>query len=448
MGKSYQSNVFARSLVKQYPVAEHSEGIYIYDTDGNKYIDGCCGALVSNLGHGNTEIIEQVSKQIKELAFAHTSQFTSKPLEEYAALIAEFAPGDLNYTYFVSGGSEANETAIKMARQYFLEINKPSKHKVIARWTSYHGNTLGTLSAGGHVARRLRHIPQLLDISHIDSPDWYRNPDADPIQYAQLLEQEILRLGPDQVSAFILEPITGSSNAGSYSPITYYKKVREICDKYDVLLIVDEVMSGFGRTGKNFAIEHFDVIPDIITTGKGISGGYSPLSAVIVRQHILEAFFNGSGQFSHGHTYCGNPVSISAGLAVLKYINNQQMVDQVAKKGEILKKELERISSESSIIGRTQGLGLMHGLEFVVNKETKEPFPREDKLVEKITEECFKLGLIVYPGSGNVNGIKGDTVLIAPPFIISEEEIYLLTNKFEQAIKKVESTIDKMVSAK
>lgn len=441
--KKYQGNVFHRNLNKEYPVAQYSEGVYIFDTQGKKYLDGCSGALVSNVGHGNTEIIDNINKQTIQLAFSHMSQFTNTPLEEYASMITEVAPADLNYVYLVSGGSEANETAIKMARQYFLEKGLHSKYKVIARWSSYHGNTLGALSASGHVKRRKPHGPQLLDISHIEAPDYYRNPEADPIQYAELLEREIKRLGEEQVAAFILEPVTGSSNGGVYSPNIYYQRIREICESYNVLLIADEVMTGFGRTGKYFAVEHFGIIPDMITAGKGISGGYSPLAAVIVRENIFKTFQNGSG-FIHGHTYTGNPISATAGLEVLKYLKKYNLVEQVAEKGELLKTELNKIKDSSSIVGSVRGLGLMIGIEFVSNKETKSPFPAEEKMADKIAAACFNLGLIIYPGGGNVQGVYGDTILIAPPFIISSEEIKELAEKLSRAIENVEKSLFKL----
>ena len=436
----YQGNVFHRNLTKEYPIAQYGEGIYIFDKKGKKYLDGSSGAIVSNVGHGNKEVIEKINKQISKLAFVHMSQFSNQPLEEYAAMIAEITPADLNYVYFLSGGSEANETAIKMARQYYLEKGISSKYKVIARWPSYHGNTLGALSASGHVKRRKPHSPQLLDISHIEVPDYYRNPKADPIQFAELLEKEIKRLGEDQVAAFIFEPITGSSNGAAYSPNSYYQRIREICDRYDVLLIADEVMTGFGRTGKYFAVEHFGIVPDMITTGKGMSGGYSPLAAVIIREHIFKTFQNGNG-FIHGHTYTGNPVSTTAGLEVLKYLRKYNIVEKVAEKGHLLKLELNKIKDNSHIIGSIRGIGLMLGVEFVADKETKTPFPSEEKIAEKITKACFDFGLIVYPGGGNVKGIFGDTVLIAPPFIITSEQIQELAKKFKQAVETIEKLV-------
>ncbi|RNF38842.1 aminotransferase class III-fold pyridoxal phosphate-dependent enzyme [Planococcus salinus] len=393
--------------------------------------------MVSNVGHGNKEVISGILDQVKELSFAHTSQFRNRPQEEYASLISEITPPALDYVYFLSGGSEANETAIKMARQYFIEKGKPSKYKVIGRWSSYHGNTLGTLSAGGHVKRRMAYTPLLIDFPHIDSPDWYRNPDADPIYYADLLEAEIKRQGEEQVAAFMLEPVTGTSNAASCSPSVYYQRIREICDQYDVLLICDEVMSGFGRTGKYFASEHFGFIPDLITGGKGISGGYAPLAAVIVKDSIFKTFFEGSGQFSHGHTYIGNPVSMQAGLMVLKYLRKYDVVEHVSEIGKYLLSELQNVKTTSDIIGDVRGLGLMIGVEFVADQENKTPFPPEAKLAEKVKKVCFENGLIVYPGSGHINGDQGDTVLIAPPFVITKEEVDELVGKFAESVNEI-----------
>lgn len=439
--KNYYSNVFHRNLSYDYPKAVYGEGIYIYDERGNKYLDGCSGAVVSNVGHGNKEVVSGILNQLNELSFAHTSQFSSQPIEEYATLIAKVTPGDLNYVYFLSGGSEANETAIKLARQYFLESGKPSKYKVIGRWASYHGNTFATLSVGGHVKRRQPHTPLLNDFPHIESPDWYRNPDADPVYYANLLEQEIKRQGPDQVAAFILEPVTGASNAATYSPASYYKRIREICDKYEILLICDEVMTGFGRTGKYFACEQFGIVPDLITAGKGISGGYSPLAAVIVREKVLNAFLTGSGQFLHGHTYIGNPISTRAGLEVLKYLIKHDTLKNVTLMGKYLKEELEKVKNSSEIVGDVRGLGLMLGVEIVSNKKTKKPFPSERRIVEKIKSVCFDNELIVYPGAGHINGDQGESILIAPPFTIRKEEVDELIAKFTKSLHTVSQSI-------
>lgn len=431
------SNVFHRSLTKSYPTAVRGEGIYLYDETGKRYLDGCSGALVSNVGHGNREVLEGILRQMQELEFAHTSQFTNAALEEYASLIAQVAPGDMNYVYFLSGGSEANETAMKMARQYFLEKGKPSKYKIIGRWPSYHGNTLGTLSAGGHTQRRRPFTPQLMPFPHIEAPDWYREPDGDPVTWAMKLDTEIRRQGPDQVAAFIMEAVTGTSNAASYSPKSYYETIREICDHHDVLLIVDEVMTGFGRTGAYFACEHFGLVPDLITTGKGISGGYSPLAAVLVREPIYEAFRNGSGRFSHGHTYVGNPISTRAGLEVLKYLMKHRMTDHVRRVGAYLLDRLKACQSDFPIIGDVRGLGLMIGLEIVADPKTKEPFPAQAKMADKITQACFENGLLVYPGSGHIQGDRGDSLLIAPPFVITEEQADELVELLRRSLATV-----------
>ena len=324
------SKIFYRDLNKEYPIAVRGSGIYIYDRDGREYLDGSSGALVVNVGHGNKEIIDAVYEQMNKISFAHTSQFQTDVLIEYAEMLAKEAPGELNYAYFVAGGSEGVDTAIKLARQYHVEQGATSKYKVIGRWTSFHGHTLGALSAGGYSYWRDPQIPNLIPFPHIQSPLCYHcpfglTPETCQTQCALELEQTILREGPDNISAFIFEPIIGSSASAVIAPDSYYKIIEEICRKYDILLIADEVMCGFGRTGEIFSTNHWGLQPDIIVSGKGISSGYAPLGLVMAHQKIYDTIKKGSGRFLHGFTSSGNPVSVAAGLAVLKFMQTHHL---------------------------------------------------------------------------------------------------------------------------
>jgi len=397
-------HVFYRSPARIYPIAERARGIYIYDSDGNQYLDGSSGALVSNIGHGVREVTESIATQLSHLDFAHTSMFTTYPQEEFAAALTSMAKGNLSRVYFVSGGSEANEAAIKMARQYHLESGNHSKHKVIGRWMSYHGSTLGTLSVSGNVPVRRNYDPYLLRFPHIPPPYCYRCPYGDEEVYpscalkcAYALEEMIVRTGQEYVSAFIAETVVGSSNAALTPPKEYFQVIREVCDKFNVLLIMDEVMSGSGRTGEYFAIDHWDVVPDMITAGKGLGCGYVPLGAVLAKAEIFNTIRNGSGKFIHGHTYQGNPLACTVGNTVLKFIQDNKLLQNAADKGEYLHNKLEELRIKHSIIGDVRGKGLMLGLEFVQNLDTKEPFPTELKLTQKLLRQRSKRGLLFIP---------------------------------------------------
>lgn len=428
MVKCPQDNVFYRNLNWVYPKVVKGQGIYLYDDQGKKYIDGCSGSAVANLGHGNVEIAQAIAQQAQMLAFTHLSRFTTDAIQSLADKVARLTPGDVNKSYFVSGGSESTETAIKMSRQYFLERDGDTqKYKIIARQNSFHGNTIGALSMTGHVARRHKYTPYLAEFPHIVASYCYRCPYALDypscgVKCAYALEEEIAKQGAENVAAFICEPVTGSACPGMHPPPPYFKIIRNICDRNDILLIVDEVMSGFGRTGKNFGIDHYDVTPDIITAAKGMSCGYAPLGAAIVGEHIYDAFAQGSGRFVHGHTYGGHPLSCQTGSIVLDIIEREGFIENAAKQGAYLWEKLQHLY-DYPIVGDIRGKGLMLGIEFVQDQENKEPFAKETNIQGMITVNCLAAGLVVYPGGGSVDGVRGDHILIAPPLNITEAEV-------------------------
>jgi len=440
-----QDHVFYRNPRKFYPTVSHGQGIYLYDTDGNRYIDGSGGAAVVGIGHGVGEITQAMIRQAEKVSFSHGSQFTSEAAIAFADRIVSLAPEGLSKVYFLSGGSEAIETAVKMARQYQVDRGKPEKYKVISRWTSYHGNTLGALALSGHTGRRRNYIPLIQHTPHIVSAYCYRcpfdlNPETCALECAEDLERTILYEGPHSVSAFLAEPIVGAT-AGALVPRDgYFQKIREICDRHDVLLIVDEVMTGIGRTGKNFGIDHWETIPDLIVAAKGLASGYNPVYCVISTEEIHRTIKEASGAFVHGHTYSQNPLSCAIGLAVLSYIDENQLIPRCAQMGRYLLDRLQ-ILTKRKIVGDVRGRGLFAGVEYVRDKETKEPFDPGGKVNALIGSTAFQKGLIIYPGGGGADGIRGDHSLLAPPFIITENQIDELVRILDETIEEVEGSI-------
>lgn len=446
MNKPISDRVFYRVPAKRYPVAARGEGIYLYDMDGKKYLDGVSSAMVCNIGHGVKEIAQVMAQQAAGLAFAHGSMFTTGPQEKLAEVITSLSPCRGSRVYFVSGGSEATETALKLARQYHLETGNGRKHRVITRWTSYHGSTMGALSMTGHVARRRMYDPYLLDFPHIPPAYCYRCPydlvyPGCCLRCAHALEDAILRCGPENVSAFIAEPLVGSAAAAIHPPPGYFQIVRELCDQYELLMIVDEVMCGCGRTGRFFAIEHWNVVPDLIVVAKGLGSGYAPLGAVIASDEIHETIQKGSGRFEHGHTYQGNPLACAVGVSVLNYVVERRLIENAVSTGAYLLARLEDLGSRHAIVGDVRGKGLMLGMEFVKDKESKEPFPPERNASSLIATTAFNDGLIVYPGSGCADGVSGDHILIGPPLTIKPEECDILVNLLDGALTEVESLL-------
>ena len=434
------SHVFPRHTKVSPPVATAGKGCYLFDASGKAYLDASGGAAVSCLGHGDAEITQAIKDQLDQLAFAHTSFFTSEPAEALANLLVEHAPEGIDRVYFVSGGSEATEAAIKLARQYFVETSQPQRGKLIARKQSYHGNTIGALSAGGNEWRRAQFGPLLLDVSHIAPCYDYRlreegeTPEAYGHRAAQALEDEILRLGPDTVMAFMAEPVVGAT-AGAVAPAPgYFKRIREICDTYGVLLILDEVMCGMGRTGTLFACEQDGVRPDIVCIAKGLGAGYQPIGAMLCSGQIYDAVANGSGFFQHGHTYIGHPVATAAGLAVVRAILGRGLLPQVRQRSQTLFAKLNERLGQHNHVGDIRGRGLFAGIELVADRDTKEPFDPGRKLAARIKANAFERGLVCYPMSGTIDGKTGDHVLLAPPFIIDDAQIDELVQKLGDAI--------------
>jgi len=421
--------VFYRDVSRSHPVLVRGSGIYLWDKDGNRYIDGCSGALVTNIGQGLPGIAEALAEQARTLGFAHQSRFTTPWLLELCRKVATLAPGDLDRVYLVSGGSEATETAMKMARQYFLERDGVSqKHKVIGRWHAFHGNTLGALSMSGTVGRRRKYAPMLVDFPHINPPYCYRCPHNRTypecgIQCAHELEDVIKRESADYIAAFIAEPIGGAATGAIVPPPEYWRIIREICDRYDILLVVDEVMTGFGRTGRHFAIEHWGVVPDLMTVAKGMGAGYFPIGAVIARERIWEAFLRGSGKFVHGHTYGANPLACRVGCAVLDYYTEHDLAKNSADIGQYLLDGLLTVLHSHPNVGDVRGKGLMIGIELVQDRDTKMPFPQGGgQAAERFTRIALEEGVVVYPGGGAVDGVLGDHFLVGPPLIITKEQ--------------------------
>jgi len=421
------SNVFFRSVRKTHLEVDHGEGVYLYDTKGVKYLDACSGAAVSNLGHGNAEVVKAMMEQAQKVAFSHLSRWTSKPITELADLVSGLAPGSLNKLYLVSGGSEATESALKMARGYYLERDgQSSKYRIISRWKSYHGNTIGSLSMTGD-KRRKKYTPLLLNFPHIAPAYCYRCPfdkssDTCEVDCALDLERAIKMEGPEYVAAFIAEPVGGAACGAIVPHKNYFNIIRQICDQYDILFIDDEVMAGFGRTGSMFSIEDWGVIPDMICVAKGMSAGYTPLGGVVVKDEIHDAFVKGSGVFVHGHTYGGNPLSAAVAVCVVNILLRDKLTENSRVVGSYLLQKLREKVLPYWFVGDVRGKGLLQGIEFVRDKKTKEPFLVGQGVAEKVTQKLIKHGIIVYPGTGNADGENGDQFLLAPPLTLTKDQ--------------------------
>ncbi len=436
------SHVFPRHTKTDLPVAAGGDGCYLIDSSGRRYLD-CGDAAVSCLGHSNDAVIKAVQDQVAQIAFAHTGFMTSEPAEALADLLVEHAPSDLDRVYFVSGGSEATEAAIKLARQYFLETGQPERRHVIARRQSYHGNTLGALSAGGNEWRRAQFAPMLIEMTHI-APcyEYAEKPEGESsFEYGQRvaneLETEILRLGPETVMAFMAEPVVGATLGAVTAVEGYFKRIREICDQYGVLLILDEVMCGMGRTGHLFACDHDGVSPDILCIAKGLGAGYQPIGAMLCSSQIYDAIRDGTGFFQHGHTYIGHPVATAAALAVVQELTSRDLPARASVMGEKLQGMLENRFGQHPNVGDIRGRGLFRGIEIVADRDTKTPFDPSRGVAGKIKKAAMAEGLICYPMSGTRDGRNGDHILLAPPFIIEEEQLTELVDKLERAISSV-----------
>jgi adenosylmethionine-8-amino-7-oxononanoate aminotransferase len=434
------TQILHRSIGMAYPRAEAGHGVFIRDAAGKEYLDGSGGAAVSCLGHQHPEILAAMHRQLDLLAYAHTSFFTTEPAENLAEHLVARAPPGISHVYFVSGGSEAMEAALKMARQYFVEIGEPERKYFIARHQSYHGNTLGALAVGGNAWRKRQFAPLLIETHHVAPCYEYRDRRSDETseaygrRLALELEAKIGDLGPEKVIAFVAETVVGAT-AGALTPVpSYFKRVREVCDRHHILLILDEVMCGMGRTGTLHACEQDGITPDLMAIAKGLGGGFAPIGAVLVKDKIFQAFAHGSGLFQHGHTYMGHPLSCAAALAVQHVIERDRLLDNVAAMGEHLMRQLRDRFSNSTHVGDIRGRGLLCGVELVVDRGSKEPFDPRRKLHARVKREAMQRGLMVYPMNGTIDGTRGDHVLLAPPFIIDPSQVDALVDRLADAV--------------
>ncbi|WP_454742560.1 aspartate aminotransferase family protein [Cupriavidus necator] len=437
------THVFHRNPRQKLPVAVAGQGIELIDSEGRRYLDASGGAAVSCLGHAHPRVIEAIKAQLDTIAYAHTSFFTTEVSETLADTLAQAAPGDLDHVYFVSGGSEAVESALKLARQYFVELGQPSRRHFIARRQSYHGNTLGALAIGGNAWRREPFLPLLVPAHHVSPCYAYRDQQAGETdaQYAQRLadelEAKILELGPHTVAAFVAETVVGAT-AGAVPPVgDYLKRIRAVCDKYGVLLILDEVMSGMGRTGYLFACEEDGVVPDIVTIAKGLGAGYQPIGAMLSTRRIYDTIVGGSGFFQHGHTYIGHATACAAALAVQRTIAEDNLLANVLARGEQLRARLREALGEHPNLGDIRGRGLFVGVEFVADRDSKVTLDPALKTHARLKSAAMQNGLLVYPMGGTVDGVHGDHVLFAPPFICTPQDIDNIVERFAAAVQAV-----------
>lgn len=434
------TRILHRQLQHPVPIAVSAAGAYLFDAAGKGYLDASGGAAVSCIGHGNAEVIAAISAQASEMAYAHSSFFSSRPAEELADYLVERAPAGLSHAYFVSGGSEGVEAALKMARQYFVEIGQASRRHVIARRQSYHGNTLGALATGGNQSRRAPFAPLLVETHHIDPCYAYRFMSADETageyaaRTAQALEDKILELGAESVMAFVAEPVVGAT-AGAVPPVAdYFRRIRDICDRHGVLLILDEVMCGMGRTGPLYACERDGIAPDLLVIAKGLGAGYQPIGAVLLAQRIHDAFHAGSGSFQHGHTYNSHPIACAAALAVQKIIQREGLLANVERMGAYLRRRLGERFGNHPHVGDIRGRGLLLGLEMVQDRLTKAPFDPSMALHTRLKRAAMAHGLLIYPSGGCIDGVRGDHILLAPQFSIDEETVGVLVDRLADAI--------------
>ena len=434
------SHVFHRNPKSDYPVAVRGDGAYLVDSKGKRYLDASGGAAVSCLGHSDRAVVEAIKAQLERLPFAHTSFFTNAPMEALADELIRRAPKEFDRVYFVSGGSEAMEAALKLARQFFVERGEPQRKHIIARRGSYHGNTLGALAVGGNAWRRKQFEPLLIEVSHVSPCFAYRDQarqESDDTYVARLageLEAEILRLGGDKVIAFVAETVVGATLGAVTAVPGYFRRIREVCDKYGVLLILDEVMCGMGRCGALFTFEQEGIVPDLVCIAKGLGAGYQPIGAVIATARIYDAIVSGSGFFQHGHTYLGHAAACAGALAVQKRLNEDGLLARVGPLGEMLERKLRAAFGRHPNIGDIRGRGLFRALELVEDRATKKPFDPARRVNVLLKKAALDAGLMCYPMGGTLDGVRGDHVLFAPPFIVEEAQLDELVAKFSTAL--------------
>jgi len=435
------TNILHRSIAHDYPLAVAGRGIRIEDAEGKSYIDASGGAAVTCLGHAHPDVLAAMHAQLDRLAYAHTSFFSTPAAEELAGHLIAHAPPGIGHVYFVSGGSEAIEASLKMARQYFVERGEPQRRQFIARRQSYHGNTLGALAIGGNAWRRQQFAPLLIETHHVSPCFEYRDrpPSETPQQYgerlAKELEDKILALGPETVIGFVAETV-GGATAGCIPPVEgYFKRVREVCDRYGVLLILDEVMCGMGRTGTLHACAQEGIAPDIMAIAKGLGGGFAPIGAVLLSEKIFGAFAQGSGFFQHGHTYLGHPLACAAALAVQQVIRRDRLLENVKEQGTYLERRLAERFGNHHHVGDVRGRGLFRAVEFVKDRTSKTPFDPALKLSARVKREAIQRGLLVYPMGGTIDGARGDHIMLAPPFIVTPRDVDEIVDKLGDAVE-------------
>ena len=438
------AHVFYRNLNHSYPLAERGAGVYLYDTAGRRYLDASGGAAVAALGHGDAEVIAAIKAQLDQLSYVHDSFFSSAPMEELAERLVHDAPPGIGRAYFVSDGSEAVEAALKLARQYYVERGESQRAKIIARRQSYHGNTLGALAASGNMARRALYTPLLIDVAHIAPCYPYRDqlpgetPAAYGLRIANELEAAILREGPDTVLCFIAETVAGAT-LGAVPPVPgYFRRIREICDRYGVLLILDEVMCGSGRTGARYACTQEGVAPDLLCIAKGLGAGYLPIGALLIGEQIVATLAGGTGAFAHGHTFNGHLAGCAAALAVQRAIDTRGLIGRVAELGPLLEQRLRARFAEHPHVGDIRGRGLFWGVELVADRETKTPFAPARQIAARIKQAGMERGLLCYPMGGTIDGRLGDHIVLAPPYIITEPQL-------DELVELLGATIDAVV---
>lgn len=435
-------HVFYRRAAHPHPMVERGEGAYLYDTEGRRYLDASGGPLVVNIGHGVHEVVEAMAEQAAQAAYTHAAMFTSRPLEDYAEALARVVPLPSVRFFFLSSGSEAVETAIKLARQVQMERGWSNRYLIISRWGSYHGTTLGALAVTGKPKMRRPYQPMLPEMPHIPPPYCYRCPfgltyPSCGLRCANALTVEIERVGAENVAAFIAEPVSGATLGAAVPPPEYWPRIRQICDQHGLLLIADEVMTGFGRTGRWFALQHWGAVPDIVTMAKGTAGGYFPLSITAVRGEWVAVIVTGSGDFVHGGTFSHHAVGAAAGLATLRYLQKHDLVEAAAQKGKLLGENLRTALEGVSCVGDIRGIGLMWGVEFVAERASKAPFPPQMQFAQRVADAAFERGLIVYPGTGCADGVAGDLVMLGPPLVVTEEQVAEMVALLRQAIEAV-----------
>jgi len=443
------SHVFYRKLTREYPRIVRGDGCYLYDDRGRRYLDGCGGAYVVNVGHGVSEIAEALACQAGRVAYVSGTTFTNDAVEELAAEIAQLSPGDLDTVYPLASGSEAVEAALKLARQYWVESGRPEKHKVLALGPSYHGNTLLALSASSRDQYKTYYREWLVQVARAPAPYAFRCdcggvPPLCPACSGDAIEAAILREGPDTVAALIAEPVGGSSTGASVPAAEYWPRVREICNRYDVLLVADEILTGAGRTGTWSALEPYGVVPDIMVLGKGIGGGYAPLSAVVAPRRLVDVLARGSGVFLHAQTFSHHAMLCAAGVATIRYLRRHGLIERCAAMGRLLHQRLQELRS-SACVGDVRGRGLLAGIEFVEDKSTRRPFPPSVRFAESFAATALDLGLIVWPNAGQLADGTGDLAMLAPPFVIDEQQIGEMVALFGRA---VEQTVTQLAAAR